>query len=813
MSDNLNLKGKERVQEKEFPVESAEDIDLEKQIDMGDEVERRLIENRKGWVTISRILTFYFPDCLLHRCLGNSERVQAWREKVAILIIMTVLNLSFLALYILTPMYACKQPHEYRWEEIHEKYYDRPWVVIDGYILDLKELIPIHPGSPRLVQDSIGFDISGYFYRRPRNQVPLECAFTNESDLEYLGYEQIRCTGYQFRELESRNETETTGYCHTYVDPPLSRYYHGKIVYTWEDLVLLNREQHWLVINGIVYNTTDYINGDYHFLDPMYEAVIFDRDKEDATGLYYYFFKNDRYLKCFDALFYAGKIDKRSFLSCFVVNVILFSFLVLVAVIVGVKFIMALPSIGVICDDLEEERYVIINIPCYKEGLDLMEKTIKAVAESTYPNTHKLLIVVCDGMVTGKGNSQSTPALVLEIFGRTLDECSSVYSYSSLRGDNSAKVYAGYYKEMPYVVVVKCGKKGESGDTGNRGKRDSQIILLSFLNKLFYNSTSLDKRNFRRYNELEQRLFEIIEETFKIDPRVYEYFVSIDADTHIEPSSLSNMVYSMEKGRKKVIALCGETRPENKWDSWVTAIQVYEYWISYNLNKAFESCFGGVSCLPGCFSIFRIKFVSHRHPNELQKPGIIDDRILTAYANRNVNNLHTKNLLHLGEDRYLTSLILRFFPYLKTQYLPEAKCTTIVPRSWSVLLSQRRRWINSTIHNLIELLNIPILRGCGPFSVKPIFLIELISTFLLPASVLYLGYLFYSIFSDEIRFPLILIVSSSVILGSQLILIIIKRAYSYLFWFVIYMLSLPIWFFIIPIYAVAHMDHFSWGST
>jgi hypothetical protein len=27
------------------------------------------------------------------------------------------------------------------------------------------------------------------------------------------------------------------------------------------------------------------------------------------------------------------------------------------------------------------------------------------------------------------------------------------------------------------------------------------------------------------------------------------------------------------------------------------------------------------------------------------------------------------------------------------------------------------------------------------------------------------------------------------------------------------MLSLPIWFVIIPLYAVAHMDQFSWGST
>jgi chitin synthase len=36
-------------------------------------------------------------------------------------------------------------------------------------------------------------------------------------------------------------------------------------------------------------------------------------------------------------------------------------------------------------------------------------------------------------------------------------------------------------------------------------------------------------------------------------------------------------------------------------------IQVYEYFISHHLAKNFESLFGGVTCLPGCFSMYRIK--------------------------------------------------------------------------------------------------------------------------------------------------------------------------------------------------------------
>ena len=36
-------------------------------------------------------------------------------------------------------------------------------------------------------------------------------------------------------------------------------------------------------------------------------------------------------------------------------------------------------------------------------------------------------------------------------------------------------------------------------------------------------------------------------------------------------------------------------------------IQVFEYFISHHLAKAFESVFGVVTCLPGCFSMVRIR--------------------------------------------------------------------------------------------------------------------------------------------------------------------------------------------------------------
>src|ERR1700733_10136623 len=76
-----------------------------------------------------------------------------------------------------------------------------------------------------------------------------------------------------------------------------------------------------------------------------------------------------------------------------------------------------------------------------------------------------------------------------------------------------------------------------------------------------------------------------------------------------------------------VMGLCGETKIANKNASWVSMIQVFEYYISHHLTKAFESVFGGVTCLPGCFSMYRISPHITSLTQELKprkvKPGIL----------------------------------------------------------------------------------------------------------------------------------------------------------------------------------------------
>ena len=90
--------------------------------------------------------------------------------------------------------------------------------------------------------------------------------------------------------------------------------------------------------------------------------------------------------------------------------------------------------------------------------------------------------------------------------------------------------------------------------------------------------------------------------------------------------------------------------------SYLIHCQVYEYFMSHHMAKAFESLFGSVTCLPGCFTLYRLRTA------DTAKPILISNQMIQDYSENRVDTLHMKNLLHLGEDHYLTTLLLKHFP-------------------------------------------------------------------------------------------------------------------------------------------------------
>jgi chitin synthase len=294
--------------------------------------------------------------------------------------------------------------------------------------------------------------------------------------------------------------------------------------------------------------------------------------------------------------------------------------------------------------------------------------------------------------------------------------------------------------------------------------------------------------------------------------------IQVDADTKVLPDSLGILINAVINDTK-IMGLCGETRIANKRDNFVTWIQVYEYYISHHLGKTFESVFGGVTCLPGCFCMYRLK-APGKAPGTwipiVTKPDIIEE-----YSQGVVETLHEKNLLLLGEDRFLTTLMIRNFPTRKMMFVPQAVCKTVVPDEFMVLVSQRRRWINSTLHNLLELVLVRNLCGTFCCSMQFVIVMELIGTVSLPVAI-FMTYILIGKMGSTIRnkgmamepqewIPLCLLII--VLFSPAFLILITTRKIVYVMWMFVYLMGLFVWNFILPIYAYWHFDDFSWGQT
>jgi hypothetical protein len=166
----------------------------------------------------------------------------------------------------------------------------------------------------------------------------------------------------------------------------------------------------------------------------------------------------------------------------------------------------------------------------------------------------------------------------------------------------------------------------------------------------------------------------------------------------------------------------------------------------------------------------------------------------------------------LGEDRFLTTLMLKHFPDRKNTFTSSAVCYTIVPDDFSVLLSQRRRWINSTVHNLFELVFLPQLCGCLCFSMRAVVFFDLFATLIMPASVAYLIYLIIAAIQEQ-SIPTISLVMLAAAYGLQSLIFIAKGEFQHIGWMIISILAMPVFSFYLPLYAYWHFDDFSWGNT
>ncbi|ORZ30039.1 chitin synthase-domain-containing protein [Catenaria anguillulae PL171] len=758
--------------------------------------EYAMTSERKRWIRMTWCLTWWIPTAFLD-CCGGMKRADirmAWREKVAICIIIFFVCAIQLFFIIGFGRLICPRQNIFSLEELKFKngFRDERFVAIHGAVYDLKDFVGENYHAEDMLRPFAGKDISAGFRRTPSYYCPYannNDAFVNAPPVFNASDLDGNFIYLRHREMYERDNLNTQ----RAIDAKLRLNGRVKALVGWDpsDVFTLSNDGNqrvlraMVMIKGRVYDLTNYNNAQQLYLpqDAVNAMInLKGRDMEENAA-FMSLWNSQRDLRtCMNNLFLVGVVDYRKSGRCMFTNYILLAFSVLLAAVIGGKFLAAL-QLSSAGEPEDHEKFVITFVPCYTEGEDSLKKTIDSLSTLRYDDKRKLIFVVCDGMVQGSGNDRPTPRIVLDLLGVDPTMDPEPLSFQSLgeglKQHNMGKVYSGLYEVnghlVPYVVVVKVGKPSETSKRGNRGKRDSQMILMRFLNKVMFDSAM---------SPMELELYHQIKNVIGVNPSFYEYVLMVDADTVVMPDSLSRLV----------------------------SVMPYEYFISHHLAKAFESLFGSVTCLPGCFSMYRI-----RSPNK-NTPLLVSNQMIIDYGENMVDTLHKKNLLHLGEDRYLTTLLLKNFPQHKTVFTATAKCDTVAPDQWNVLLSQRRRWINSTVHNLVELLGIQQLCGFCCFSMRFVILIDLMATLIQPAIVAYLGYLIYlivdtSMTGDMNNFPFISLILLATIYGLQAIIFLIKREWQHVGWMFIYILAIPVFSFWIPLYSFWKMDDFSWGQT
>ncbi|KAI6019144.1 glycosyltransferase family 2 protein [Pisolithus marmoratus] len=738
---------------------------------------------RRRWVLLCWMLTWWIPSPFL-KWFGRMKREdvrQAWREKLALNMIIWLICACAVFVIAVLGLIICPTQHVFSTSELaSHSYQNNPnnvYTSIRGEVFDLSAVAATHQRIVSVVSTKSVLQYGG---------MAADAIFPVQVSALCNG---VSGTVSPWVTLNSANNTDPNAQYHDFRaftnDSRPDWYFESMTIMRWNNRVgyvgytpseikdMANSGSSVGILDGLVYDLTSYINYPPAVITPsgtqaggsvdtqFMSSTIVDLFKISSGQDFTKQFNNglgldsatlQRQRTCLRNLFVIGAVDNRNSPQCLFSQYILLVLSVLMVCIIGFKFIASI-NFGALRAPEDHDKFVICQVPCYTEGEASLRRTINSLAVLKYDDKRKLILIVCDGNIVGSGNDRPTPRIVLDILGADPNLDPEPLSFVSIgegaRQHNMAKVYSGLYEcaghVVPYIVVVKVGKPTERSRPGNRGKRDSQMTVMHFLNKVHYNTPM---------NPLELEMYHQIKNVIGVNPTFYEYLFTVDADTTAEPYALNRLISAMIHD-KKVLGVCGETSLANAKQSVVTMMQ-----------------FGSVTCLPG-----------YTH-----KPLLVANQIIQDYSQNRVDTLHMKNLLHLGEDRYLTTLLLKHFPMYKTQFIRDAHAET----------------------NLCSWTNF-VVSVVSPM--RFVVMMDLVSTLIQPVTVAYIVYLIVSVTYEHNTVPLISLIMIAAVYGLQALVFVLRRKWDMVGWMVFYILAIPIFSFMLPIYSFWRMDDFSWGAT
>lgn len=478
---------------------------------------------RRRWLVLVWLLTWWCPGFLL-TWIGRMKRLdvrQAWREKLAINIIIWFMCACAIFVIAVLGVLICPTEHVFSNNELNghsfENNPNNVFTAIRGEVFDLGGIARTHLVTIPIVPMKSIMKYSG-----------------KTADAIFPVQVSALCNGVTgsvnpYVVLNTDNNTDPNAQYHDFrvvTNDPRPDWYFEQMVemrylYRLGFLGFQSNEIKKMasqgravgIYNGLVYDVSNYISHQPAFQAPPGESPpqIDDNERffmhpsvidvfrlnagKDVTNALNNLNLDHKLLgdqkTCLRNLFVIGKADHRNDPQCLFSTYILLALSIVMVSIIGFKFLAAL-QFGSSRAPEDHDKFVICQVPCYTEGEESMRNTIDSLAKLKYDDKRKLLFVICDGMIVGSGNDRPTPRIVLDILGADPNLDPEPLSFLSLgegaKQHNMGKVYSGLYEcsghVVPYVVVVKVGKPSERQRPGNRGKRDSQMVLMHFFNKV-----------------------------------------------------------------------------------------------------------------------------------------------------------------------------------------------------------------------------------------------------------------------------------------------------------------------------------------
>jgi len=371
------------------------------------------------WASFAWIITFPIPNKCVMRPTKDAK--QAWREKVALFVIMVSCSVFFVGVFGFVPLLICHEDTIFSLQDIWLQT-GQSWVVVHGWIYDVDDLINRHPGGVKGVVDYLGKDASRLFPRLPPVYLPEKCldmAKVDAFDLNvYTPFNNFtNPTCQSFSELDILLGIT----CHTFMagSKNTSKFI-GDYTLASGELGVLSHTTVGLQGSGIdfiimydrVYDVTNYVkairenqepttdedegkkldNNPQAYLTSTLNKVIMNSLGTDATELYEALFGSVEYIQCLEELFYVGVLDDEFDTFCYMLNMMMYSMIIFVALLMVIQFLASMVYICPRHRTYSEEDVVspvMIMVPCYNEGDNELRKTIKSVLNTTYPDENK----------------------------------------------------------------------------------------------------------------------------------------------------------------------------------------------------------------------------------------------------------------------------------------------------------------------------------------------------------------------------------------------------------------------------------------